>query len=287
MSWVNFHNHTRYCDGTSDVSDYAIEALKLNMRALGFSGHAPVPWKTTWNMTGENLERYLADVARAKERFGYDMEIYRGLEIDYVPGITYHSSYFKKMGVDFLIASIHFAGVFANGIPCEMDGPHDHFLHGVNDIFGGDRRALVEHYFQTTREMIDRLDFDILGHFDKIKMQNKPGSLFSENDPWYRNEILKTLEAIVQKNCIVEVNTRGLYKGVCRETYPSEWILEIVHEAKIPIVLSADSHAPAELNGFFSPVAQTLYNIGFREFRVLLRGEWRDVPFTPQGMEWD
>lgn len=286
MSWVNLHNHTKYCDGTSDINDYVREALALKMKALGFSGHAPVPWKTTWNMTDENLGHYLADVAKAKELFGNEIEIYRGLEIDYVPGMTHPSGYFKNRGVDFLIASIHFTGVFADGVPCEMDGPHALFLRGVNDIFGGDSRAMVEHYFHTTRQMIDNLDFDILGHFDKIKIQNRPGSLFSENEPWYKNEILRTLEKIKQKNRIVEVNTRGLYKGICNETYPSPWILEIVREMGIPIVLSADSHAPAELNGFFPEAAQMLYDTGFREFRILCHGAWSDVPFTPRGMEW-
>lgn len=286
MSWVNFHNHTKYCDGTSEIDDYVIEALRLNMKALGFSGHAPVTWKTTWNMTGENLERYLADVARAKERFQNEIEIYRGLEIDYVPGMTYHSSWFKNRGVDFLIASIHFTGVFADGIPCEMDGPHALFLRGINEIFGGDTRALVEYYFHLTRRMIDTLDFDIIGHFDKIKIQNTPETPFSENDPWYRNEILLTLEKIRQKGIIVEINTRGLYKGASRQTYPSRWIWEVMREIKIPIMLSADSHAPAELNGCYPEIAQELYDAGFREFRVLCRGEWRDVPFTPGGIEW-
>ena len=52
---------------------------------------------------------------------------------------------------------------------------------------------------------------------------------FSEDEEWYEDLVWKTLKNIASEtNCIVEVNTRGLYKKRAETFFPSPRILEQV-----------------------------------------------------------
>jgi len=106
---------------------------------------------------------------------------------------------------------------------------------------------------------------DIIAHLDKIKMHNK-NRYFTEEEGWYKDIVWKTLKFIADKsNCIVEVNTRGLYKKRSDTFFPGPAILEQIHHLKIPITLSADAHQPAELNGYYEEAIKLMKEIGFKE----------------------
>ena len=54
-----------------------------------------------------------------------------------------------------------------------------------------------------------------------------------------------------EMGCMLEVNTRGIYKNKTTETYPSLLLLQIAKDFDIPIVLNADAHHPRELMASF------------------------------------
>ncbi|MBU1821528.1 MAG: histidinol phosphate phosphatase, partial [Bacteroidetes bacterium] len=66
---------------------------------------------------------------------------------------------------------------------------------------------------------------DILGHLDKIKIHNLRSRLWDENEDWYQAQIDETLAAVAASGCVLEANTRGLYKKNL-SLYPSLPILE-------------------------------------------------------------
>jgi len=74
---------------------------------------------------------------------------------------------------------------------------------------------------------------------------------FSEESDWYVELIDETLGLIRENQCVVEVNTRGMYKKRSESLFPGPAILEKILELKIPITLSSDAHKPNELFAAF------------------------------------
>lgn len=286
--FTNYHGHLHYCDGKETADAYAEAALSAGMLACGFSSHAPLPYPISWTMPQESLTAYAEEIEASKAKYAAKLEIYRGLEVDYVPGQAGPSHQrLKDARLDYTIGSVHLVDFFADGRPWEIDGPHRHFLDGLNQIFHRDIQAAVERYFALTRKMIEEDPPDVIGHLDKIKMQNEDGTLFSDQAVWYQEAVEATLQLIARKGLIVEVNTRGIYKKKTTETYPSPAILGRMKALDIPIMINSDAHHPRELDACFEETASLLLQIGYTHCRVLLGGKWQDLPLSPQGMVWE
>jgi len=54
---------------------------------LGFSSHAPIPFDCAWTMKKQALEPYIFEINELKKS-NPQIEIYAGLEVDYIPGVT-------------------------------------------------------------------------------------------------------------------------------------------------------------------------------------------------------
>lgn len=279
--WTNYHTHSNFCDGKENPEKYIDRAIKLKMPALGFSSHAPLPFDCLWCMPTESLDDYLAFIDIARTRFP-EIEIYKGLEVDYIPGTIAPSDF--RSHLDYTIGSIHFVEQSNNGVGWEIDGPHIPFMQGLEEIFHNNIQDAVVRYQELTREMINFSHPEILGHLDKMKIQNIGGKLYNETDTWYRQEMEKTLDVVVQHGTIVEVNTRGIYQKKSTTTYPSPWILTLIQQRGIPITLSSDAHHPDDLVNCFSETADLLRSTGFEHLHVLQEGAWKPKKFNEHGI---
>jgi histidinol-phosphatase (PHP family) len=281
--WTNYHTHCNFCDGAQPITTIASTAVSSGIRSLGFSSHAPLPFETPWSMKPNRLSDYLSEIENAKSQFPL-LEIYKGLEVDYIPHKRKASDF--EYQLDYSIGSIHFVDEFADGKGWEIDGPHDLFLRGLSEIFNNDSRSVVTRYFELTREMLSVSPPDIVGHMDKIKIQNISEKFFKESDQWYISEVEKTLDAIANACVIVEVNTRGVYQRKCEVVYPSPWILAKILERNIPITLSSDAHHSKDLTSYFSQAAEQLLAIGFRKISILSEGSWKPATLTTDGINF-
>jgi histidinol-phosphatase (PHP family) len=279
--WSNYHSHSKYCDGKGELSEYLLVARSHKIVSMGFSSHAPLPFPCAWCMKAEDLGAYFEDVEHLRFQ-NHDLEIYKSLEIDFVPGVS--SPFMYRDLLDYTIGSIHFVDQFADGRRWEIDNTLAVFREGLENIFKGSIRDAVVRYLELTREMIFASAPDIVGHLDKIKMHNLEGKFFDETETWYRHEIEKTLKLIRTGNLIVEVNTRGLYKKKADSTYPSPWILEKIKDLGIPITLSSDAHHTSEIMGVFHETAGALFRQGFRTLSVMTEGKWQQLPFNEHGI---
>lgn len=279
--WCNYHTHSTFCDGKATVTEVLDAGNKQGLIALGFSSHAPLPFHRSWSMKPEVFASYREEIAKLKLS-GPLPEVYCGLEVDYIPGKIGPGDFAAQL--DYTIGSIHFVESFADGSGWEIDGPHLHFREGFEKIFKKDIRAVLSRYFELTREMLVKSPPTILGHLDKIKIQNAYHPYFEETETWYREEILKTIREIKNSGCLVEVNTRGLYQKKSTTPYPSPWILEELCRQGIPVTLSSDAHHPADLCNQFPEVAGLLRKIGFKKICILAGGRWQDVTFDEHGI---
>jgi histidinol-phosphatase (PHP family) len=283
LMWSNFHMHSNFCDGAADPVDYVEQAKSLSVTSLGFSSHAPVPFGCRWCMKGERFDDYLATIESLKKK-NDSLEIYTGLEIDYIPEIVSPADF--KSRLDFTIGSIHFIDRSSDQVPWEIDGTHKVFLDGLASIFKNDIRAAITRYFELTREMVQKSSPDVVGHLDKIKIQNPEYKFYRESESWYQQEINKTLDVIAEAGSIIEVNTRGIYQKKTVETYPSPWILEKIYQLNIPITLSSDAHHPKDIVNHFDQTAAMLHSMGFKKITIIRNGRWSPVKLSPDGITW-
>ena len=119
---------------------------------------------------------------------------------------------------------------------------------------------------------------DIIGHLDKIKMYNRE-RYFSESDKWYIALIDETLDLARKSGCVIEVNTRGIYKKRSDTFFPGPEILKKIRDLKIPITLSSDAHQPSELSLCFPEAKKFLADLGFKTLTLKTRQGWEEVIF--------
>ena len=279
--WTNYHTHTSFCDGKKTIAEVVQSAISQGLLAVGLSSHAPLPFERKWCMKRESFPSYLEEIRLA--RANDNIQVYAGLEADFIPEKISPADFRGQL--DYVIGSIHFVDGFPNSEGWEIDGPYEMFLKGCDAVFNSNMRAVVARYFELTRQMVRDASPDIVGHLDKIKIQNKDRSTFREDENWYVNEIESTLAIIRDNGCIVEVNTRGLYQAKTSTPYPSPWIIKRMAELGIPVTLSSDAHHPDDLVNRFSDTASILLHAGIKKIRILTDGKWRDVRFDEHGIK--
>ncbi len=262
----NLHTHSDFCDGVGSLNEYVEQAIKLNFQQLGFSSHAPLMFDNNFSIKEEQLQNYIDNIQLLKINNASQISIFSGLECDYIPSFSYPFSLFKnKYNFDYLIGGVHLVENIETKQLWFIDGSKkETFDKGLLDVFGGDIKKAVTAYFNQLKQMIDSQSFEILAHFDKIKMHNA-GRYFSENDDWYKKLCLEVIELIADKKIIVEVNTRGIYKGRCPDFYPSDFILKKLLENKIGIVINSDAHHPKEIGLMLEEAKRHIIEIGFKE----------------------
>jgi len=287
MGFTNYHGHTFYCDGKGTPAEYLEAALQQQMPAYGFSSHAPLPYDIAWTMKAEEADAYVREIKALRTDLQHSIEIYLGMEVDYIPHVAGPGhERIQRLGLDYTIGSVHFVDFFEDGRPWEIDGTHQVFMEGLQQIFKGDIRLAIERYYALIRQMITEDPPHIIGHLDKIKIQSEEGKLFSEKEDWYQHAVEQTLQLIKESGLIVEVNTRGIYKKKSTETYPSPPILKRMKALDIPIMLNADAHHPREITSCFEETAKLLLKIGYTHCRVLLQGQWQDIKLTTKGLDY-
>lgn len=278
---ANYHTHNHFCDGKEEPLAYVKKAIELGFKALGFSSHAPVLFENNYSIPQEKLLDYCREIENLKALYKNQIELFLGLEADFIPNKTHDFSYFRKAcKLDYIIGSIHLvAHPISNEIWFIDGGIQEKWDHGLELVFGGDIKAGVKAFYHQTNQMIEEQKPDILGHFDKIKMHNK-NRFFTQEEFWYQQLIKESLTLIKQKGLILEINTRGLYKGRCQELFPSIPIIQKAQEMGIPLMLNTDAHHPDELFGYYSEALNLIQKAGIKELWHFSKKGWYSIPLN-------
>jgi histidinol-phosphatase (PHP family) len=272
-SHFNLHTHSKFCDGKGEPEEFVREAIEKGFHSLGFSSHAPVPFKNNFAIRDDQkLLEYCTTIRNLQEKYNDQISILLALEIDYVEGITRNFNELRQTcRLDYTIGSVHLVKYGNDERLWFIDGPKaESYDEGLKNIFGGDIRLAVTAYYNQLDRMIRTQKPDIIGHFDKIKMHNQD-RYFHEDEDWYRLLVMDLLETIGQSGGIIEVNTRGIYKKRCEELYPGQWILKEIVKKGLPITLSSDAHRPEEIDAYYAEALEILREIGFK--KLVYRGE--------------
>lgn len=270
----NYHTHSEYCDGVGTLREYVEFAVRHNFDTLGFSSHAPVDFDNDFALPAARYEEYCREVRALCNEYSDRINIRLGLEIDYIPGLLDDFTPLVQQGhLDYFIGGVHLVTVPSDTMPTErserashlwfIDGPHYKIYdEGLQRLFGGDIRRAVTAFFRQSNEMIERTHPPIIAHIDKIVMHNR-GRYFNPDDSWFQSLLGETLLLAHETGSIVEVNTRGLYKGRHTDFYPSQCTLKEMNRMGIPIIVSTDAHCPDDLIRTEGAYAM-LHEIGYR-----------------------
>ena len=100
MQKFNHHTHTLFCDGKAEPEAYIKAAIEENMSLLGFSSHAPLPYENNYAMQFEDYEKYINTLDNLKQKYHAKIEIYKALELDFIPNVSFPFEAFKERGLD-------------------------------------------------------------------------------------------------------------------------------------------------------------------------------------------
>lgn len=236
----NFHAHTQWCDGHDTLEAIAGAAFDNGFEYFGFSPHSPLPIESPCNMTADDLFPYFDEIARIRKEFDGRMQIYHGVEIDYLgPHWGPASPMFAPGKFDYSIGSVHFIPA-QDGTPVDIDGRFERFRQRMSENFHNDIRYVAETFYRQSHEMLAAGGFDILGHFDKISQNAsffRPGI---EDELWYKNLVDEYVDHIIASGVIVEINTKARQEH--GRFFPHERYWKRLVEAGVDIAVNSDAH---------------------------------------------
>ncbi|MEI8086270.1 MAG: histidinol-phosphatase [Paludibacter sp.] len=283
MYWSNYHSHCTFCDGRSSMEEFVESAIAKGIKSYGFSSHAPLPFLTKWTMKEDDFDDYLLEFNRLKIKYKNQIELYFGLEVDYIENYSsIENDFFQGKTFDYLIGSIHYLDKIDDEQFFCIDGDFNDFDKGLQQIYNGDIKLAVKRFFEVTNLMIQKGGFDIVGHFDKISLNASNYKSFDGNALWYKNLVGETLQLLKEQGMILEINTKSLFKKGF--TYPHQQFYPLINELQIPIMVNSDCHYPINVIDGFEPTFRALKKAGFKTMQQLNQNKWQSVPFNENGL---
>ena len=276
MIIANYHTHSCFCDGSDEPESYVKRAVELGLCAIGFSSHAPVGFENSFALKQDKLDDYIQNIEKLKFKYKGIIEIYSGLEVDYFQDTELMTD-IKKLNLDYIIGSVHSIKHRKSGKYLGIDCSQEECSKIIDDNYNGDGKKFVIEYYSLVRDMINYLKPAIIGHLDLLKKNNINNIYFSENEDWYRDEVVKTLKTALKAGSIIEVNTGGMARNYINTTYPGPWVLRIARDMNVPVTLSSDAHSPEFINAYFNYAADVLKKAGYSNISILKNSKWTNV----------
>mgnify|MGYP002507936065 CR=1 FL=1 len=273
---TNYHSHSLFCDGRAGMEDFIRFALSEGFTSYGFSSHAPLPFPTAWTMEWDCMDDYLAEFHRMKQKYAGKIEIYLGLEIDYLNEESNPSAArFRALPLDYRIGSVHLLYNEKSEV-VDVDVPADAFRQIVDKHFGGDLESVVRQYYRRLRRMLALGGFDIVGHADKMHYNAacyRPGLL---DEPWYDALVREYFEDIAARGYQVEINTKAYHD--LGTFFPNERYFSYLHGLGVKVQVNSDAHYPELINNGRPEALRALKRAGYETVMELHGGAWREVP---------
>ena len=248
---ADYHSHTPLChhaEGTPE--QFVDQALACGLSEYGISDHAPArpePFDD-WRMLEADLPAYFDWIARARAHANGRLPVRAGLECDWLPGCQPWIEHLATLAPwDYLIGSVHYLGRW------DFDNPHRLEIWAGEDV-----EDVWTRYWQEYAAMAESGLFELLAHPDLVKkFGHRPaGDLRHFYEP--------AIEAISAAGAAIEINTAGWHKP-CAEAYPDPLFLDLARSAGIPLAISSDAHAPAELGRDFARASDLARAAGYTE----------------------
>jgi len=266
---IDSHMHTPLCGhAIGNPIEYVEAAARQGLERITFTCHIPLKPSRDFGgshirMKASRLGKYRKMVTEAASR-GRDLgvEVLYGIEAEIFPDrevIARVEEIIQSEPFDFVLGSLHH----------QMPGYHD-WLEKNGDREDSD---IICSYFRHLTDGVRSGLYDSIAHPDVIR-------IYGTVDPFdpreYKEEIEEFLDALVEKDHCMEVNTSGLIKGVF-EVHPAPVILEWARERDIRLTMGSDAHHPGQVGQFFPEVSKYLVSLGYNKIHYFEKRERREV----------
>ncbi|RNC29526.1 MAG: Histidinol-phosphatase [Candidatus Dichloromethanomonas elyunquensis] len=221
-----------------NVRSFLGRAQEKQLCQIGFSDH-----DIYWEDLNFNLIREVAsEYPELQVRIGMEID-YREEEKDLI------SKRINAYPFDYLIGSVHQLGGWL------FDFPEEEAAHRMRDS-----DELYRQYFSAVEKAASSGLFDIIGHFDLIKIFK----IRPRTD--VRKLAERALEAVKDHHLVLEINTNGRYKPV-QEFYPELKLIELIHQMEIPFTLGSDAHESHVVGRDLAEVCELLRTVGIKNIQ--------------------
>jgi len=268
-----------FCEHAHDkLSNVLDAAVKFGYHTFGVSEHAPrldkrflYPSEIKKGFTVDRLvddfEKYASAINELSEEYSDRLVVLRGFETEIVP----HENYIEimkglreKHKFDYMVGSVHHVGLV--NVALTVDSSPAEYKEGV-DHFGG-IEPLAIHYYETVAKMVEDLEPEVVGHFDLIR--KNAASYGPVDTPPIRKIAEETLQVIKEKDCILDLNTAGIRKGL-GSPYPAQWVLELAKKMEIGFCFGDDSHKVADVGAGVDEAREYLMSNGISSVTILTK----------------
>jgi histidinol-phosphatase (PHP family) len=241
----DYHMHTKLSDGANTHEEMVLSAINKGFNEIGFSDHFCIKYPVKWAVNSEDITLLEKKVYEMNEKFGDQINILFGLEVDYFPEYENEiGKVLQRFNFDYIIGSIHFLDEW------NYDTDKSRYSEFNNDY-------LFEWYFSDLQKAVKSGLFDYMAHPDLIKKHR------------IRPETSKTLlyretsKVFAGENVAFELNTSGRDRP-CREFFPGSDLISELQIAGVPVTLGSDSHTADQIGRYFSEAKALLREAGYK-----------------------
>lgn len=269
------HTHTEFCPHGmhDDVEEMILKAIELDFDEYSIVEHAPLSSEfmkntagnqeavTTASMSMSDLPYYFKKMNLMKKKYASDLLIHIGFEVDYLIGYEdFTRDFLNEYGpqTDDGVSSLHF--LEGQGGFRSIDFTGEDYNEGIVQFYGGFEQAQLA-YLAGVKQSIEA-DLGAfkprrIGH---ISLCQKFQQFFGADGRDFSAEVIAEFEAILalvkKRGYELDFNTAGLFKPLCKETYPPKEIVTLARALEIPFVYGSDSHGVADIGRGYNAYCQ-------------------------------
>ncbi|MBQ7776795.1 MAG: histidinol-phosphatase HisJ family protein [Lachnospiraceae bacterium] len=257
---ADFHMHSSF-SGDSDAPMEAMiqKGIELGLTHMCFTEHNdfdfPVCEETPEGTFELNVDAYLYDLLKYREKYKDKINILFGIELGLQPQVMRQNSILaKSYDFDFIIGSSHICN--------KKDPYYPPFYEGRSE------EEAYREYFESILENIKKFsNFDVYGHLDYV-VRYGPNKDANYSYAKYRDILDLVLELLIDKGKGLEINTGGVKSGL-KELHPCTDILKRYRELGGEIItIGSDAHSPEVLTAHFDRATDVLKECGFKYYTI-------------------
>ncbi|MBE6665824.1 MAG: histidinol-phosphatase HisJ family protein [Ruminococcaceae bacterium] len=268
----DLHIHTRHSpDSNQTLDEICAQAVKIGLKGIAICDHVDL-WFAKELQTDQAIRNCIADVKKARERYGSRLTILQGMEMaEYLYDPQTAEQILSLGEWDVVLGSVH-------SVRFEMiDDSYSRIDFSTMPMETIDR--FLKEYFRHIAEMIEKTDFDVLSHLT-CPLRYINGKYHRNADILrHRDEILSIFEQIIQKEIALEINTSN-FDGDFGKLMPDIRLLQTYKKmGGKRITLASDAHIPQNIGKGFAEITALLQDIGFDGYCIFRQRKAEYQPF--------
>lgn len=248
--------HTSLCGhAVGKPIEYAAIAAEKGIDLITITCHIPMNWaafgQAGIRMQREDMDDYISLVHRSAEQAKeFGVEVLCGIEAEVFPDeseLQIMDGVLAAYDFDFVLGSLH--------AQCQS------YLEWLSKNKVKKDPMRIDSYFRHLKDGAQSGRYDSMSHPDVIRTY---GVVQSFNPLEHEDVIRDFLQAVVDEDICMEVNTSGLTKGAY-EVHPDPIILDWAAEMGVKLTIGSDSHRPSSVGQFFDVIQPMLRDKGFED----------------------